>query len=233
MEEWKVWLRTLSKGGQTVAEETVKEAAAALQAAALTKVEDAVGLESADVQDLPTWCVLSMKARALVKRGINKANYVYSKNGKEAEFQREVSTMKRRCNDSSMLDLAGRGASEAAITRALVVLEDDTWSVSELLRKQELQGTNFTLIPEREVWASVRAEVQQASQEHRKPFKYLDFTHKSMVPTCINLEEIGGRSSMPGCEESTCGDDQVKALHIAMKRRQQLQSGFATLHNGH
>ena len=135
MEEWKVWMRTLSKDSQDVMEETVIEAAAALQSASLLRIKDAVGLESTDVHDFPTWSGLSMKARALVKRGIFAANNVYNKTNKEAGIQRAATPLRRRSNGSSMLELAGRGASDAAVTRALAVLEDATWSVSELLQK--------------------------------------------------------------------------------------------------
>ena len=81
--------------------------------------------------------------------------------------------------------------------RAVLVLEDMSWTVQSLLEKHGLKGLNFSLVADREVWASVRAELSSAGAENRTVFKYIDFTAKQMLPPYISAEEFEERAHSP------------------------------------
>ena len=161
-----------------------------------------------------------MTARALMKRGVAIAQEVHGSSNSKQE--RPIATPLRAQNvrtEQMMTELSGRAATEAAIEKAVLALEDSSWTVQSLLEKKGLKGLNFTMVPEREVWASVRAEVAAAAAEGRVAFRYIDFTAKPMLPAHVSQEEIGGRGSLPGQEvEGIASDDGLRTLQAAMRR---------------
>ena len=92
------------------------EAANKIVEAGIMSVQDSVGLESADLSDLPGWTTLSMSARALVKRGTAIANEVH---GSHSKIARPVATPARSLRtEQTFNEIGGRGTSEAAVERA-------------------------------------------------------------------------------------------------------------------
>lgn len=193
-EVWRRWLEGTLKEGQAVDQTVLKEAAIKIVGAGIMSVQDSVGLESADLADFPGWTDLSMSARALVKRGIAIAQEVHG-NSCKSDRARPVATPLRSASvrtEAVMNELCGRAASEAAVEKAVMALEDATWTVQSLLEKKGLKGLSFTMVPDREVWAAVKAEVAQAASEGQ----HLSL-HHHLRPNQHHHLQQSQRSSLP------------------------------------
>ena len=164
IEIWIKWFESTLKEGKMMDKAIMKEAAVVAVEAGVLSVQDSVGLESADLSDFPGFAALSMSARALMKRGVAIAQEVHGSSSSKQE--RPIATLLCAQNirtEQVMTELSGRAATEAAIEKAVLELEDASYTVQSLLEKKGLKGLNFTMVPEREVGASVRAEVASAA----------------------------------------------------------------------
>ena len=101
-----------------------------------------MGIESSDPHEFTGWTTLSMSARAWIKRGDAIANEVHGNSRAETVGRPVASPARAQSSrvDALISELRGRAAREAAIGRAVLALEDMSWTVQSAVGETRFEG---------------------------------------------------------------------------------------------
>ena len=195
-------MTTLSAFVQAVDEEPDKDDVEAVldffASKGITKQQGLVAVEIGDLGDLPTKptvaglarrailaATLAYKARVSLAGGPSQSSGPSSSQGSPA-----AAVM------SQQLALAGHDLSAKTLAETIAPTVGSVSPVEALkLIKVELP---HKMVAEAAVFNLLEAERRVAAKENRKPFLYLDFTSKELLPPWVTADAVGGQSLLPG-----------------------------------
>ena len=187
----------------------------------ITKQQSLVAVEIGDLGDLPTKpTVVGLARRAILAATLAYRAKLSVASGPSAS---QASPASSQANPvaaamSQQLGLAGHDLSAKMLAEALAPTASSVSPV-EALKAVKLELPH-KMVAEAAVYNLLEAERRLAIKESRKPFLYLDFTSKELLPPWVTADAVGGQSLMPG-EVATISPDEptgnIAALSQALR----------------